>query len=292
VNHPGEHVSTRQIGGLEIVVMHAGLLHVPRQPPSRLQGSGYQLDEEGRPITGINGLLVRGGDAVVLVDPNSWEHGGVVESKMAVTFLVAGPAIEESLGVFGITPADVTHVAITHGHWDHYSAVIDSAGRPRFPNAEYFFPAADWRAFALEDQRGDADLLHAHLDPLAEADLLRLVEGDQRVNDSMSLLHTPGESPGHQVVRFEDPAGTAYYLGDLFHYPAEFVELSELAPQSGGGGGPGRDHEKMRLSRIALLERIEREGGNATLVFTHAVFPAWGDVERAGEHSWRWRFSE
>ena len=120
-------VSRRRFGELDVAVLHAGLLHIPPQPAWRMEGSGYSLDDEGRPITGINGLLVKSADAVILIDPNSWEHGGIVESKMAVTFLAPGPPID-SLAAVGVNPEQVTHVVITHGHWDHYSALTDARG--------------------------------------------------------------------------------------------------------------------------------------------------------------------
>jgi glyoxylase-like metal-dependent hydrolase (beta-lactamase superfamily II) len=241
-----------------------------------MEGSRYPLDGEGRPITGINGLLVRTGDAVVLVDPNSWTEGGVVESKNAVTLLVAGPTIEESLAALEITPGQVTHVLITHGHWDHYSAVVDADGRARFPDATHFFPEADWQAFAIEDERGDAQLLRAHFDPLADAGILELVDGDREVAHGVSLLATPGETPGHQTARFTTPAGNLYYLGDLFHYPAEFVRLDHA--------GAGRDAEQMLASRVRI---VEEAGEDSTLVFTHGVFPAWGELDADR----RWRFT-
>jgi glyoxylase-like metal-dependent hydrolase (beta-lactamase superfamily II) len=273
-------VSTRQIGDLQASVVHAGLLHVPPAPAWKLEGSRYEIDEEGRPITGINGLVVQRDGAVVLVDPNSWTTGGTVKSKNAVMRLVPGPTVEESLAVLDLAAIEVTHVVITHGHWDHYTAIIDAHGQPRFPNAEHFFPAADWQAFVVENQRDDAALLRSYLDPLDAAGLLRLVTGDAPVTTGVTVLHTPGETPGHLVARFQASAGSLYYLGDLFHYPADFVRLDNVSA--------GRDAAEMLASRLRILEAIEAEG-NATLVFTHGVFPAWGEVER--EATWRWRYT-
>ncbi len=275
------HVSTRRSGSMEASVLHAGLLHVPPQPDWKLAGSRYELDEEGRPITGLNTLLVRRGDTIVLVDPNSWLEGGVIRSKNAVMYLAPGPTIEESLAVLGIEPAEVTQVLITHGHWDHYTAVIDADGKPRFPNAEHFFPTADWQAYAVENQRDDADLLHAYFDPLSGAGLLNLVEGDVQVAEGISLLYAPGETPGHQVARFDSPEGNVYYLGDLFHYPADFVRMDEA--------GPGRDAGDMLRARLRILDAIAGEKAEPMLVFTHGVFPAWGRAERGA--TWEWRYT-
>jgi glyoxylase-like metal-dependent hydrolase (beta-lactamase superfamily II) len=277
-----QHVSRRRFGDVDTAVIHAGLLHVPPQPDWRMKESGYPLDELRRPITGINGFVVRIDGAVVLVDPNSWLTGGTVESKYASTLLVAGPSIEESLAVMGVACADVTHVLVTHGHWDHYSAVIDADGRPRFPNAQHFFPAADWQAFAVENQRDDAALLHAHLDPLADAGLLQLVSGDHEVTARVTLLETPGESPGHQSVRIDTPDGGLYYLGDLFHYPAEFEQLETV--------GVGRDPAQMISSRQRVLASMAQDEGGAAALFTHGVFPAWGQVEQRDDGSRQWRY--
>jgi glyoxylase-like metal-dependent hydrolase (beta-lactamase superfamily II) len=277
----GDYISTRRTDGMEASVLHAGLLHVPPQPAWKMEGSRYELDSQGRPITGINTLLVRMGDSVVLVDPNSWLSGGIVRSKYAETFLVPGPTIEESLAVLGVQPAEVTHVLITHGHWDHYSAVITEDGKPRFTNAQHFFPAADWRAFAVEDQRGDAALLRAHFDPLADTGLLRMVEGDVDVAPGIRLLFAPGESPGHQIAHFQSAEGSVYYLGDQFHYPAEFIRID--------AAGPGRDVAEMLRGRLRVLGMIEQETATPMLVFTHGVFPAWGKAERGA--TWKWSYT-
>ena len=90
------------------------------------------------------------------------------------------------------------------------------------------------------------------------------------------------------MVRFASSAGPLYYLGDLFHFPAEFAPS---AAPAAGSGGPGRDPIRMRASQLGMLERIADEGTDATLVFTHGVFPAWGTIERSGAGAWRWSYT-
>lgn len=176
----------------------------------------------------------------------------------------------------------VSTVLLTHGHADHLTGVcVPGSNDLRFPHAQHLFPAADWQAYVVDDQGGHAAAIVAHLGPAADAGLLALVEGDLAVNDAVSLLHAPGETPGHQIVRVEAGGRPLYYLGDLFHFPAEFAHLDWVAVS-------GRDRSQLQTARRRVL--ADAVSTDATLVFTHAVFPAWGTVTPVGTDGWRWRY--
>jgi glyoxylase-like metal-dependent hydrolase (beta-lactamase superfamily II) len=185
------------------------------------------------------------------------------------------PGIQAGLASIGVQPADVTHVLITHAHGDHFAGgAVDV--RPRFPKAKVLLGRADWEG---NPQRsgGDATLLGQHLGAIERAGLLQLVDGEHEVVPGVTMLHAPGESAGHSIVRVESGGQRFYFLGDLFHHPCEIANLDWVSR--------GRDAAVMRASREKLLAEAVPIG--ATLVYTHSLFPGWGKIEPDGD-GYRW----
>jgi glyoxylase-like metal-dependent hydrolase (beta-lactamase superfamily II) len=208
---------------------------------------------------------VRLGDASLLVDLG---HGQAPERYMKERPDRRGPPLVEALASIGVRPDEVTAVVITHAHGDHfYGATVGSRGeRPLFPNARHLIGRRDWDGNPARDRAGSAEAVElGALDRLGQ---LEMVDGDRSLAPGIDLLHAPGESPGHQVLRVRSGGQSFYCLGDLFHHPAE-VERLDLLPAA-------RDSEAMRASRQRFVAAAIEEG--ALLAFTHAAFPPWGRI--------------
>jgi glyoxylase-like metal-dependent hydrolase (beta-lactamase superfamily II) len=302
VNDPGSRpagdaaVTTRRFDGIEVSLISTGFLWTrPAFGPRRdWQRPDVIVDAEGRPRYGSLTAVVRTSDATIVVDPASWRSLGADGRgdddsgplAMVKAFLVGydvivepGPPLEEGLAALRICPEDVTHVVLTHGHPDHVCGVVAGTGAAhvRFPNAEHLLPAADWRQFVVgKDHGGDA--AEASLMPAADAGLIQLVEGETQIVDGVRLLPAVGHTAGHQIVRIGS-AERLYYLGDLFHMPAE-IEHPDWASRN----------PPAFVTEVVSRERIFADAGDgSTFVFTHGVFPGWGRVEHSGRER-RWRY--
>lgn len=88
----------------------------------------------------------------------------------------------------------VKYILLTHGHYDHTTAVPEL--HKAYPDAEIYIHAAD------------ANGAGSQLYPLAGqvSGLKHYTEGDQLElgGHTISVLHTPGHSPGSVVLRVED----------------------------------------------------------------------------------------
>jgi glyoxylase-like metal-dependent hydrolase (beta-lactamase superfamily II) len=270
--------STRRLGGVDITVF--AVADASNWTVTFADGRPLVADPASEGGAGpvdlpINGMAIRSADRVVLVDAGEWAEPVEVPGGISV---VPSGALESTLGELGIRPDDVTHVVVTHLHLDHVKGLSTASGAPRFRNAQHFLPAKDWAAYVVEDGRGNAAELRRELDAVERAGLLVFVDGDRELADDLCLLQTPGESPGHQVVRLETGERTVYYLGDLVHWAVEFEELELTLP--------GRDVALMAASRERIFrEAVARDG---LVVYTHANFPGWGVVEATSASSWRW----
>lgn len=271
------HVATRTFAGIEVSVMRTAVLHWPPEFPPGQDWESPEVgrDEQGRAVVDVLGMVVRTASEVVVVDPGAWEE----DEHYDVVDVIAGQPVDGALATLGLTPADVTHVVVTHPHLDHISGLLRPAGdgeQPRFPAAEHLLAAADWEAFVATVPEGRAAQI---LTAIERAGLLTLTGADHAIGAGVDVLAAPGETPGHQILRAGSDSERAYLVGDLFHFPSEFQHLdwalTHVEPVSS-------DHSRRRILDDA-------EVADSTFVYAHGRFPGWGRVERRGD-GWRWQY--
>ena len=185
--------------------------------------SGLPGVKESSHYIGINPLLIRDGKHNVLVDTGlGWgldHRSSYTDTSNLLT----------NLDIFGLTPADITHVVLSHLHYDHAagSTYVDhnTSTQPTMSYANYFLQKKEWY-FALEEtardhQRPGAGYQLDELYKLAAEDKLVLITDQQfELLPGIQIIRTGGHTPGHQIVKIQDAGETAYFLGDLF--PSEF----------------------------------------------------------------------
>jgi N-acyl homoserine lactone hydrolase len=129
---------------------------------------------------------------------------GMVVANGAITYRRAR-TLTAQLAAIGVTPADVTFVALSHTHGDHVgNLALFSASTILIQGAEYEWAMAQpvKPAFApgqkIEKLAGDRD-----------------VWGD----GSVMILSTPGHTPGHQSLLVVLPrTGAVVLSGDAVHF--------------------------------------------------------------------------
>jgi glyoxylase-like metal-dependent hydrolase (beta-lactamase superfamily II) len=117
----------------------------------------------------------------------------------------------------------------------------------------------------------------SRLAPIERWGLLHVVEDDVDVVPGVTMLHAPGETPGHCIVRVESQTYIFYALGDLFHHPCQ-VQRPDWTSAS-------RDRSSMETSRKRVLADAVETG--ATIV-AHSPFPPWGRIVRR-HNRYRWQ---
>jgi glyoxylase-like metal-dependent hydrolase (beta-lactamase superfamily II) len=228
-----------------------------------------EADAQGELSSDMNVFHVALGAASVLVDTG---FGDAPELYLKRAPHWRSPGIVAGLATIGVHPADVTHVLFTHAHFDHIlgSTLGGDATAARFPRARHLIHRADLEIDEARD--GGRSPQRDQFGALERLGLLDLVDGDVTVAPGIDLLHAPGESPGHSVVRVRSAGVTFYHLGDLFHFAAEVEHLDWLIA--------GRDPIALPNSRQRFVD--EAAASNALLVFSHSPFPCWGRIVQAG----------
>ncbi|GII86719.1 MBL fold metallo-hydrolase [Sphaerisporangium siamense] len=176
---------------------------------------------------------------VVLVDTGIGGTDSPASSWAPVPGGLAG-----ELAAAGVAPGDVGTVVLTHLHSDHASGAV-TEGVPAFPNARHVIQRAevDWIEGA-----GPNPILERVLRPLTG--LIDAVDGAAVVVPGVRVAHTPGHTPGHQVVQ----VGSLTLTGDVVLHP---VQLANPAVRY----AYDEDAERAAASRQDLLRRVRAEGG-------------------------------
>lgn len=202
----------------------------------------HYMDSADNLIGVIQAFLVRAERAVILVD--TCVGNDKPRALLEAWHQRRGDFLER-LRLIGVAREDVTHVLCTHMHPDHvgWNTVLENgAWRPTFPRARYLFAETEYRFWTSELQgyadavgAGPQDPRHAsvmdmmaatHADsvePLVRAGLVDLVGMTHLIAPGVSLVSTPGHTPGHVSVRLESVGQSAVITGDCIHHPIQIA---------------------------------------------------------------------
>jgi glyoxylase-like metal-dependent hydrolase (beta-lactamase superfamily II) len=220
----------------------------------------------------VHCFVVRSAGRTVLVDTGVGAPGAPATGW----FGRPGRLVKE-LAAVGVEPSEIDPVLITHLHDDHIGWNVGDDGRPRFPEARYLIPAADWKEYEDPEDKEDRAIAEQLLRPLEAAGAVDLVDGEVVITDDVLAFHTPGHTPGHQSVLVSSGGEQLLLSGDLTNHPAQLHQPSWAA---GGDGDPDMVHE----TRLRVLDRVGREGmGYST---AHFADP-FGRIRRDGG-GWAW----
>jgi glyoxylase-like metal-dependent hydrolase (beta-lactamase superfamily II) len=276
-------ISTRTIGEATVSIINEGsFLWHPNfpVPEEEWRAAAPDADDHGRVRPEVNACLIQIGGANILIDPGMDGSDSVWRERLTQRFPepVFTPGLLAGLRHLGVLPGEITHVVLTHAHFDHIAGLTIEQDRervPKFSNATHLIHQADWDGNSDRD-KPDSEVVRS-LVPIDEAGLLTLVQDGHEIVPGVSIIHAPGESPGHSIVRLETAGETFYYLGDVVHHAAEVEHIDWIPPL--------RDRD----ATIATRKRVFAEAADsgALVVPSHERFPPWGHIVRAG-NGFRW----
>ena len=281
-----EHIRHWRIGEVEIarIVEVNGWVDditmlLPDATPEFVQQFGWLLPHfatpEGRMIISFQAFVLRSRGRTVMIDTcigADRQREFPVFTNLQTTFL-------EDLADAGFPSPQVTDVLCTHLHFDHVGWNTRKVGDrwvPTFPQARYLFGRREWEHWKLlRETNGYHHMEHLadSIDPVMEAGLVQLIDADFRVTDEVSLIPTPGHTPGHVSVLIESRGQSAVITGDMMHNPIQIAVPAREARF---------DMDKAQAARTRL-EFVERFGGEPTLVIgSHFSEPTGGHIVRDG----------
>jgi len=152
-----------------------------------------------------------------LNDPNGWS----TLPKLIVYHL--DKSLTDQLAEIALKPGDIGRVAISHTHGDHIGNMA------LFPNSTILMQRAEytWIHSPNGPNENVNQLMALARKLLGEPKKLQLIDGDTDVfgDGSVTLLSTPGHTPGHQslLVHLRN-SGFIILSGDVVHLQENFAK--------------------------------------------------------------------
>lgn len=173
--------------------------------------------KSGKMLIPIQGFLIRTPRHNILIDACV---GNDKTCSIEQWNMRSGGRFMAGLTAAGVTPEDVDFVMCTHLHLDHVgwnTRLEDGRWVPTFPNARYIFPDKDHAHFSA-----DPDTVYQEsVLPVIAANQAELVATDHTLGDAVSLIATPGHTPGHVSVKVSSDDSEVVITGDAIHSPVQ-----------------------------------------------------------------------
>jgi glyoxylase-like metal-dependent hydrolase (beta-lactamase superfamily II) len=182
--------------------------------------------EEGRLKMSIHSLVVETPSRRIVVDTGL---GNDKEGRAVPTWNNRKTPFVETMTAAGFPPDSIDTVLCTHLHVDHVGWNTRLEGGqwvPTFEKARYIFGKAEfeyWRDHSVEPEK--AAVFHDSVRPIMDAGKAELVASDARICDEVTLIPTPGHSPGHMSVHIRSAGDEGLLSGDVAHHPCQMAHL-------------------------------------------------------------------
>lgn len=274
-----------RVGNIDLIVLSDGSFYldagatfgvVPRERWEPLAGP---LDDHHRLTLGLNCLLFESRGRKLLIETGVGDKpGGMREQSSPVGEGNLLSDLQANLG----GPEEIDVVINTHLHADHCgwnTRYVDGRLAPTFPRAEYVVRDKEWEAATHPNERTRATYLPENLTPVAESGRLRLINGETRITDEVTVIATPGHSEGHCSVVITSGGEMAIYIGDLVQTA---VQLERTAWVSAFDVLPLMSME----TKKRVVEQAIRE--NALLICVHLPFPGVGRITVTPDGRRKW----
>ncbi len=165
---------------------------------------------------------------------------------------------------FGLKITDIKKVVLTHLHWDHTGSLRF------FTHCPIVVQKAEYRFAFHPDSFVASQYMPNHFPSSLHYDL---VEGDQMILPGISVVQTPGHTPGHQSIIVTLASGAS------FIFPGDTIGLEENLTLK----IPASNHwdSQKAMESIYRLENLSMLLG-AEIIPSHD-FGRWGSLKKSPE---------
>jgi len=161
-------------------------------------------------------LIMRGNDAIV-VDTGIGNRLSAVERKI---FDHREGWLTEGLKALGMEPGDITHVILSHLHFDHCGGIVrrreSGAFEAAFPRARIFVQRGELEV-ARHSRNERLRAAYRHIGDCLEpvSGLIETMEGDAEIVPGVSAIVSGGHTADHQVAVVRSRGESFVHLADI-----------------------------------------------------------------------------
>ena len=205
--------------------------------PKSIWQRNYPADENNMCSWALRCLLVDDGKNVLLIDTGMGDKQD--EKFLGYYFLHGESTLENSLKLNGYTFGDITHVLLTHLHFDHAGGAIKRNTNgdlvPSFPNAKYFISERQWNWANNPNNREKASFLPENILPIKESGQLELLTEEAEILPNINVRFYHGHTDGQAIPFIKaDNGKTVVFMADLLpshaHIPMPWVMAYDTRP--------------------------------------------------------------
>ncbi len=186
--------------------------------PRVLWERDHPADQQNRVRLGLTCPMVVKGREAILTDTGIGNRLGQDERK---AYDRDEGKLVADLRALGIEPEEITHVVLSHLHFDHSGGVVrrgpSGALTPTFPKARYLVQRGEYEiARNATNVRLRAAYRHVPecFDPLADS--LELLDGNTEIIPGVETVVTAGHTRDHQVITVKAADGHGFaHLADI-----------------------------------------------------------------------------
>ena len=179
------------------------------------------------------------------------------------------PGVTAALAQAGLTPADISHVVLTHMHPDHIGGLSDDAGLPTFANAAYITGQTEFDFWAGQAN----EVFEAKMRPLA-AKTTFIGDGGS-VASGITGMNAFGHSPGHMTFMLDSGGKQLILLADTANHYVWSLAYPDWEVKFDA------DKAAAAATRRTLLGMAATD--KMAVIGYHMPFPAAGFVETRGD---------
>jgi glyoxylase-like metal-dependent hydrolase (beta-lactamase superfamily II) len=182
--------------------------------------------EEGRLKMSIHSLVVETPQHQIVVDTGL---GNDKQGRNVPTWNNRNGPFLETLTQAGFPPDSIDTVLCTHLHVDHVgwnTRLVSGRWVPTFAKARYVFGRTEyehWRDHSREPSQ--AAVFNDSVKPIVDAGKAELIPSDHRLCDEITMMPTPGHSPGHMSIHIKSDGEEGLLTGDVAHHPCQMAHL-------------------------------------------------------------------
>jgi glyoxylase-like metal-dependent hydrolase (beta-lactamase superfamily II) len=226
------HVASIRVGRIEVEVICEGYAPLPLTD----EAPGHDVDWNGETARypwafhdahawawHVHAFALHTSSGLVLVDTGAGPFGPWA------------PWVEE-VGAdawSGLDRDAVRHVVLTHLHADHAGGAASADGGASFSNARYHVHPADWHHFlahpVIRETDGRRYDARAAMAGLSERGAVSVEPLDHEIVPGVSVMHSPGHTPGHRSILVHDAGAVLLLTGDLLHVPLQVAHRGWLS---------------------------------------------------------------